>query len=1558
MAIGRNHSPSVIGLGSNIILPLLAMALILSLGICSLTYGAIVPKSTSSNSGDEKSLIQQKVMNLQIPFVANQGQVKDKNVRFHAQTMGGAVYITQDGQMAYFFPNKKSSQGLIVKESLVNSIGINLMGSDPSKAKVNYIIGNDSKEWKTGLDTFNALSFGQVYQGVDLKLKAHGNTIEKIFTVQPGADPQAIQLTVFANDGLSLNESGELEARFGKEKISFSRPIAFQEINGGKTSVTVAYQLRDGGYGFKVGKYDTAHPLIIDPSLVYVSYLGGESDDVAYDIAVDDDSFIYIAGTSYSTSVSYYEPNGDQTHFEEDIASSGADAFVFRADKDGTELDFTFLGGTEDDFCYGMALRNGKVYLTGQTQSKKFPTKVGAYDRKIGGGVDAWFAVLDANNLSNMITGSYLGGGGADSGLGVAVDSDGNVYVVGETLSSSFPVPDPNVPFASSKGGVDAFVAKFGPTSIGPYDLVYSTFIGGNGDDSALDIAVTDTVDEENDERIYVTGQTASPDLYTSDDSFVSTLNGVSDAYLAIFQYDPETTRLVIDFLSYLGGTGQDSGEAIVLDGGDVYIGGWTDSSGGTDGFVTRINEADDGTITHSCTVYLDNSSDDRIYDIALGSNQNLIAVGETESINLDGTTDIFIAEVEMDADGTCVPAKWIYTNGGSDSDVGNAISLDVVGNIYLAGTSYGFDGQEISNQDAFLAMLCEDNDADGVCNLEDNCPDIPNGPLLGSCTNGDENIVGNPCFGETREEANAVCGNNGVCSMGQENFDESDEDGDKNPFLGDACDPDADGDGMPNWWELKFGLNPLYDDSGDDLDDDGLINLGEYENDTDPTDKDTDDDLMWDGWEVDYRLDPLFNDANIDDDDYIDDAVVDKDGWTHLQEYQAQTDPRDKENHPGKSAFIDGIWVSPLGDDDHLGSTHHPVRTLHEAVDRLNLLDKDTYDVYIKELSTGETYNTSYEGDDFPLVLLKHTTLRFIAVGDVVIDGTDPENSNNGIILSSGLSTVTLEGIKLHFFNTGIKIDESNVALNLNNVEIKNCIQSGIDTGLQDYISINMTTSQVSDCTNGVIIGVDGKNISITGGQVLRSSQTGVIVSGGESEINGLQVLDGTGTGILIEGSDNAITDGIVSGNDNGVVVAASALDTTITNIEISNNTNTGLTLSGDRSADDTDNEVDSAVISGNAIGILVEGANYTIAGGNVSTNGNGITVDASALNNTISSSITVNNNTINGMVINGDGTSVNSATLSGNVQNGIIVSAAKGVAITDSTITGPAVVEEGSTGISVGMGTEDLDLSGGLTAATISGYDIGMKVTVDAACINLSDVQITSCGTGMKLVEAMQAKIDMGEYEAQSEIYACDTGIEITGASVSSVIKNGIVWDNFTNGIVVDSSSEFPEGIVLESMKVIDNQGTGIELLAGFNHQIINSVITGNNAGVPATGLGGIAIIDSTAVLRWNEIHSNYCWDVYVDDALAGSPIDARFNWWGDEAGPTGKVGEYLFYEPVLPYRDEWIGLPLQDDFDEDGLGDQWEVANGLDPYDLDNPDGEALFDDTGLTNRQAYQ
>jgi len=269
-------------------------------------------------------------VSLQIPFIENEGQIKNESVKYYAKTLGGTVFITKDGQVVYSLPNfekEKEGKGWVIKESFIGTSISNVKGENESTAKVNYFKGKDSSKWRTNISTYNLVSLGEIYQGIELKLKACGNNVEKLFYVTPNANSERIKVKIEGAEGLTVNEEGELEVETGLGVVKFTKPVAYQEEDGKRKYVDVAYTVKGDEYSFKVEEYDRTKLMVIDP-LLASTFIGGSYNDYFEFIAIDSSGIIFVAGwtssSDYPTTAGAY----DTSH------NGGYDVFVSKLDSD------------------------------------------------------------------------------------------------------------------------------------------------------------------------------------------------------------------------------------------------------------------------------------------------------------------------------------------------------------------------------------------------------------------------------------------------------------------------------------------------------------------------------------------------------------------------------------------------------------------------------------------------------------------------------------------------------------------------------------------------------------------------------------------------------------------------------------------------------------------------------------------------------------------------------------------------------------------------------------------------------------------------------------------------------------------------------------------------------------------------------------------------------------------------------------------------------------------------------------------------------------------------
>jgi hypothetical protein len=399
-------------------------------------------------------------------------------------------------------------------------------GIDPLAAKVNYLVG-PSSQWHTGIPTFGRVEYQNVYPGIDLDYRGSQRQLEYDFTLAAGVDPRTIALAFQGADSLTLDAQGDLVLHTAAGDVVEQAPVIYQAVAGARRAVTGGYVLEGADQvGFQVGAYDTGLPLVIDPVLVFSTYLGGARADVGAGIAVDSVGNVYVTGVTESSD--FPTLNAFQSNYiPDDFFGGHKNAFVSKFDIGGALVYSTYLGGSDGGAAIAVDAA-GNAYITGSTYSTALPT-VNPLQPQFFGPGSAFVAKLSANG-STLLYSTYLGGGGrnGDTGTGIAVDAAGDAYVTGMASSRNFPTKNAlqatNHSLANDGTHFtenNAFVAEINPAGSA---LVYSTYLGGSADDRATGIAVDAAG------AAYVTGTTRSYDFPTTADA-VQPLFGSGTAF-------------------------------------------------------------------------------------------------------------------------------------------------------------------------------------------------------------------------------------------------------------------------------------------------------------------------------------------------------------------------------------------------------------------------------------------------------------------------------------------------------------------------------------------------------------------------------------------------------------------------------------------------------------------------------------------------------------------------------------------------------------------------------------------------------------------------------------------------------------------------------------------------------------------------------------------------------------------------------------------------------------------------------------------------------------------
>jgi len=682
---------------------------------------------------------------LPLSFEANRGQ-SDPRVKFQSRGSGYSLYLTDSGAvLALSKPipvNARSHKGGapahppsrvtdVVRMDLPGaSRGLQVKGTGQLAATANYFIGNDPARWHSAVPTFAKVRYSQVYPGVDLVYYGNQRQLEYDFVIAPHADAKPIQLQFSGAKALRLDTEGDLRVIANDGEVAFHKPVIYQEFEGRRTTVQGRFTLIGRNtVGFTLGSYDSARPLVIDPVLVYSSFLGGSFEDEANAIAVDGSGDAYVTGITVSSDFPVTAGAFQNTN---DKTGNDYTAFVSKVNATGTALVYsTYLGGSTQDIASAIAVDgSGDAYVAGQTESTDFPVTTGAFQtaNNTSGAATGFVTELNPTG-TGLIYSTYLGGSGADAVNGIAVDGSGDAFVTGFTGSKDFPVTSGVFQSTNNASEGTAFVAELNASGSA---LAYATYLGGSFGDEGYGIAL------DSSDNAYVAGWTGSTDFPATAGAFqtvnhdpgVSVLKQLGNAFAAKLN----ATGTGLFYATYLGGSAgggaarissvQDQATGIAVDGsGNAYVAGFaysTDfpttngafqtvnnagSTGNSNAFVTRLNASGTGLFY---STYLGGSEgnpatgiiNEGAYAVAVDGSGSAYVVGTTSSddfpvkagafqvMNRAGFDAGFVTR--LNATGTAL----LYSTylSGSTSDGARGLALDGSGNAYVTGLSDSVD--------------------------------------------------------------------------------------------------------------------------------------------------------------------------------------------------------------------------------------------------------------------------------------------------------------------------------------------------------------------------------------------------------------------------------------------------------------------------------------------------------------------------------------------------------------------------------------------------------------------------------------------------------------------------------------------------------------------------------------------------------------------------------------------------------------------------------------------------------------------------------------------------
>jgi hypothetical protein len=584
-----------------------------------------------------------------------------------------------------------------------------IFGQQPQRAKANYFIGNDATRWRTNIAAYGRVKCVGVYPGIDLVYYGNEGRLEYDFVVAPGADPNQIALEFDGAEGPEIAGNGDLVMEVGGREVRWQRPLIYQEVNGRRVEIGGRYRVRTPVaaatheatlaraipslqfVSFELASYDRALPLVIDPILVYSTYLGGSGTESGRAVALDRHGNVFVAGST--TSIDF--PTEAALN---DSYSGGAfrgDVFVAKLNPQGELLFATYLGGSDtDDYEDRVRIAvgsEGQCYVVGTTISQDFPV-VNALQGTYGGGDrDGFVAAIKADG-SALLFSTYLGGDQRDSALNITLGPKDDIFVVGNTASPDFPTTNAFQPALSSpSNGVqlrDGFITRLDASG---QNIIYSTFFGQS--------AVSE----------HVAGIACDAD----GNAFVGVWvysDFASTRQWLISKIRPDGSSRLFDRRVPSALSPQPMGYPLIALGmaNRVVVAGETinpglpsnnqpDSSmtlGYSDAYIAQFSAADGSYIS---AVYLGGSEADGASGVCVDAAGDIVLVGNagpsfpvtdplTSQHNPPTSAGVFVARLRSTDLGLTVSSMV----GGPESEYASGISLDAEGNAWIVGTTDG----------------------------------------------------------------------------------------------------------------------------------------------------------------------------------------------------------------------------------------------------------------------------------------------------------------------------------------------------------------------------------------------------------------------------------------------------------------------------------------------------------------------------------------------------------------------------------------------------------------------------------------------------------------------------------------------------------------------------------------------------------------------------------------------------------------------------------------------------------------------------------------------------
>jgi hypothetical protein len=572
----------------------------------------------------------------------------------------------------------------------------------------NYFLGNDENRWRTGVPLYSSVRYEGLYPGIDLRLREAGGVPEYDLLLQPGADLSRVNVYVGGAKGLSIADDGSLVIATALGPLTQSVPKTWQVgADGRKREVTCKFTLLAvDRFGFEATGWNGDTYLTIDPGLIWSTYLGGSAFDSVRELAVDASGDVTVAGITLSTRFPTTIGAYDTTY--NGVGSCGV--FVSRLlpfpSGRAALLYSTFLGGSGCDELWALAVdTSGVVTVAGRTPSTDFPTTNGAYDTTHNGpfpGYDMYVSRLDPSQVgtAQLVYSTFLGGKHQEwTHGGLSVDSTGSVTLTGYTWSYDFPTTS-GAYDTTQNGASDVFVSRLDPSQVGTAQLVYSTFLGGNSEATALSVDARGVVT--------VAGVTRNSMFPTTKGAYDTTYNGgFEDAFVSCLDLS-KTGNAQLVYSTFLGGGGDvDAVVAVSVDANGVMtVTGVTFSTDfpttrgaydtthngpflplGTDAFVSRLDPSKAGTAQLVYSTFLGGVGRDATSALSVDASGVVTVAGGTSSTDFPTTNGAFDTNFNFPSD-ACVsrldPSKAGTAQLVYSTFLGGTVSFDQAASLFV----------------------------------------------------------------------------------------------------------------------------------------------------------------------------------------------------------------------------------------------------------------------------------------------------------------------------------------------------------------------------------------------------------------------------------------------------------------------------------------------------------------------------------------------------------------------------------------------------------------------------------------------------------------------------------------------------------------------------------------------------------------------------------------------------------------------------------------------------------------------------------------------------------